>query len=725
MLKDFKPRPYQESIYKTAKDKNTLVVLPTGLGKTAISMLLTKSRLETYPESKILFLAPTKPLVEQQRDSFKKIFDNEKEFAVFTGAISPTKRHELWSKSQIIFSTPQTIENDIMGGKINLSEVSLLVIDEAHRARGNYAYVFIAKNYMQTSKQPRILALTASPGTNKESLEELVKNLSIETIEYREPGHHELMEFTKETDVVWEQIELSPEIKKILFLLNKSLKERIKRINEIKEIPIKETESKSKLLQLQAMLQKRISQGDTNPEVFVAVSLVAELVKIQHAQELAETQTLYALHEYLYNILVQARKGKTKSSQNLARDPNILEALAIVRELRKKNTEHPKFQKLIDQVLIRTHNKQNIKIIIFTQFRDTALQIEKTLNQVIPSRIFFGQAKKNGIGFSQKQQKETITDFRNGKFTCLIATSVAEEGLDIPNVDHVFFYEPIPSAIRSVQRRGRTGRQSKGYVTVFVAKGTRDETFRWVAHHKEKRMYSLIKEFSQKNKQALFETGEQRRIAQFVKEENKSHDKERKKELPRIVADYREKGSPVLKNLLEEHIELQLKHLEVGDFILSKECAVEFKNISDFVDSIVDGRLLSQIRSLIQYPKPILILEGDEEDLYHRRVHREAIQGMIATITTSYRIPIIRTFSPRETAQILIAIAKREQDPQDKSFSYHNAKPLIEKDLMEYIVSSLPTIGPSLAKALLEKFDSIEKIFSAKIEELKKNTFNR
>ncbi len=768
MLKDFSPRPYQKAIFKTASEENTLVVLPTGMGKTAIAMMVAGRRKILYPSQKIVFLAPTKPLVEQQLESFKKYFDEDEDtFSLFTGSIAPAKRHKEWERAEFIFSTPQTIENDIMSGKIHLENVSLLVIDEAHRSVGNYAYVFIAQQYMQQAEHPRILALTASPGTDEEGIKTIINNLSIDTIEYREPNHKDLRSFSQETTMHWESVDLDATTNKILAYLRKARNDRIKEINEIKEIPLRANESKTQLIKLQAILQKRIAQGEATGEVYSTIRMIAEIIKIQHAEELAETQTFYALHEYLYNILIQARSGKSKSVQNLARDPNILGALALTREARKEKKEHPKFQKLIDHILILTQQQPQAKIIIFTQFRDTARHVEETLNKVIASKVFFGQAKKNGIGFSQKEQKKVLEEFRNGDFQCLIATSVAEEGLDIPSVDHVFFYEPIPSAIRSVQRRGRTGRHSRGYVTIFVAKNTRDEAYRWVAHHKEKRMYDVIKKLTTKTIEGLFERADkQEKLATFngkqkterrtpnntqnkkSKPECDAQNKERRdgnqqpenrtahtntatrrqqpenrepntaNSSPLIVADFREKGSPVLQNLLKEDIQLQLKQLNVGDFLLSKECAVEFKNVKDFVDSIIDGRLLSQLRSLVQYPKPLLIIEGDQEEMYHRRINREAIQGMIATITTSYHIPLIRTFSPRETAQMLISIARREQDGKEKHFSYHNAKPLIDKDLQEYIVSSLPNIGGALAKALLEKFDSIEKLVKASTEEL-------
>ncbi len=146
MIKNFTPRLYQESIFASCSAKNTLVVLPTGMGKTNVFLMLAAHRLKLYPNSKILFIGPTRPLIDQYYNVFREHFDlDEKEYAIFTGMVKPEKRAELWQKAKVIFSTPQGLENDIVSRRINLEEVSLLGVDEAHRAVGDYAYVFVAK----------------------------------------------------------------------------------------------------------------------------------------------------------------------------------------------------------------------------------------------------------------------------------------------------------------------------------------------------------------------------------------------------------------------------------------------------------------------------------------------------------------------------------------------------------------------------------------------------
>src|SRR3989344_9020374 len=154
-IQNFTPRLYQEKILESSILKNTLVVLPTGMGKTKIAVLTAIKRLKQYTDSRVLFLTPTKPLASQIQAEFRECTDiKNDEILLFTGAILPKKRSLLEKDARIIVSTPQTISNDIINERINLENFSLVIFDEAHRATGDYAYTWIAKNYMQKSQYP-------------------------------------------------------------------------------------------------------------------------------------------------------------------------------------------------------------------------------------------------------------------------------------------------------------------------------------------------------------------------------------------------------------------------------------------------------------------------------------------------------------------------------------------------------------------------------------------
>ncbi|VVB80937.1 ATP-dependent RNA helicase SrmB [uncultured archaeon] len=233
MLRGFTPRLYQETILATAAMKNTLVVLPTGMGKTGVALLLAAQRLSQYPQSKILILAPTKPLAEQHLETFKKALElPEEKFVLFTGEVAPEKRAEIWQTAQIIFSTPQGLENDIIGNKIDISKVSLLVFDEAHRATGDYSYVFLAKQYQRKADWPRILALTASPGSDTTTIEEVCNNLGIEAVEIRTEKDPDVEPYVQPIDIEWKKVELPEEFKKVQRLLQQCIKSKIEQLKQ-------------------------------------------------------------------------------------------------------------------------------------------------------------------------------------------------------------------------------------------------------------------------------------------------------------------------------------------------------------------------------------------------------------------------------------------------------------------------------------------------------------
>lgn len=707
MIRDFTPRLYQQTILGTAVSKNTLVVLPTGLGKTALAFLLTAQRLHMYPQSKVLMLSPTKPLCEQHLETFQRHMELPPEkIVIFTGSVAPEKRAELWKEAQIIISTPQGLENDVINHRVKLEEVSLLIFDEAHHASGDYSYVWLAQQYEKAAKYARILALTASPGSDVEDIKDICKNLFIEKVEVRTEKDPDVRPYIQQIQMRWVKVDFPEEARTMLTCLQNCRKSKLQEAKQYGYC--KSTDMrKGELLGLQAELQKNISSGIRDFELLRSISLVAEALKTEHALELLESQGVKQAHTYLKKLQQEASTSKVKAVQNLVQDANFKSALYLGEDLVQKEFQNPKLLKLKELTTDEISKNAQAKIIIFTQFRNSAEEIVKALNESnISNNIFVGQAKKNGLGFSQKQQKEILDRFRNGEFSTLIATSVAEEGLDIPKVDKVIFYEPVPSAIRSIQRRGRTGRLEQGEVTVLMTAGTRDEAYRWSSHHKEKKMYrnleALKKDF------ALQDAPEKNTLSQFIPPE----------QVIAVLADHREKDNKIVKELIDLGISVRTGQLESADYLLSGRVGVELKKIPDFVASIIDGRLLEQVRELKKnFEKAILIIEGEEDIYAVRKVHANAIRGMLAAIVLDFQVPILYTKNPKDTAGLLAIMAKREQD-KDRDFSYHAKKPHSVQEQQEFLISSLPGIGVQTARNLLNYFGSIKEVVNSSKEEL-------
>ncbi|MFH0870836.1 MAG: DEAD/DEAH box helicase [archaeon] len=721
MIRGFEPRLYQQTILDTAVKKNTLVVLPTGLGKTNIAVLLAANRLMNYPDSKVIVLAPTRPLCDQHVSSLRKHLDvKEDDVQLFTGMLRPAKRAALWEQARIIVSTPQGLENDVISSKISVKDVSLLVFDEAHRAVGEYSYSFIAKTYMKKADHPRILGLTASPGSDLDKIKEVCKNLFIEEIEMRSQDDPDVQPYVKDIDIKWVKLELPKEFEQVRNFLRSCYESKLEAIKSHGYLyGDVQSYSKTTLLDMQRSLYAKMTSGEKDFAVLKSISLLSEALKVQHALELIETQDIKPLLEYFNKIEEEAKNTKVRAVLNLARDLNFRSAFIRTKALVAAGVEHPKIIALRQIVLDELVKKQDIKIIIFNQYRDSSSRIKEVLDAVgIKSKIFVGQMKKKNTGLSQKEQKKMLEEFRDNEFNCLVATSVAEEGLDIPQVDLVIFYEPVPSAIRTVQRRGRTGRQEKGRVIVLVTQKTRDEGNLWSSVHKEKKMHRVINDikrgFSSIKPDDIGREESQAKLSATKQDELKEEYASLK-----VIADYREKASGITRELSTLGVKVELANLEVGDYVLSERVCVEYKTPKDFVDSIIDGRMLSQLASLKRYERPIILIEGEEDIFSQRNIHPNAIRGVLATIMVSYGIPLIQTKNFKETTALLLTIARREADFFKRDFTLHSSKPITDREVQEYVIGAFPGIGTTIAKPILKRFKSIKNFVNANEKELR------
>ncbi|RLG34031.1 Hef nuclease [Methanosarcinales archaeon] len=727
-------RKYQISIAEEAKRESLMVVLPTGLGKTTIALLVIVERLAM---GKVLFLAPTRPLVEQHSAFLKEVLTLDPYLIqTFTGSVLADRREKLWDAAKIVVSTPQIIENDLLSNKIDLSNVALLIFDECHRAVGNYSYVYIAEKYAEQAKEPLVLGITASPGSDKEKIKEICTSLGVKRVESRTEYDHDVAPYVFKKGFEWRGIDVPEEIKKQKRVLDEVLEERINELQRLGFIRKKSGRdiSKTDLLKLRMLIEAQLAK-QKHADYYKALSLQAEVMKIKHAIELIETQGIFALRRYFDRLRTEAlSEGGSKAAKRLLKDHKFVDAMFAVASY---DGEHPKLNVLIELLREEIRVNPSTRIIVFTNYRDTAEMIISALHDLKSEKEgirpvkFIGQASKGeDKGLKQKEQVEIINKFKEGVFNVLIATSVAEEGLDIPATDLVLFYEPIPSAIRSIQRKGRTARKKVGKVIVLIAKGTRDEAYYWLSRSKEREMRRRISELrtmgmneegggdpKKINKAELVaaaaereEKEKQRRITDFDEEAELT-----------IFVDPRETRSGVARFLQKAGVNLKLQNLGIGDYIVSDRVCIERKSAVDFSDSLVNKRrnLLEQIhRMKNEYEKPLLVIEGDS--IYgQRNVHPNVVRAVMATIAVDFSVPIIQTRDEADTASLIYVIAKREQMPNKTEVNPHGKKPSASlKEQQEYFISALPNIGIVTARNLLRRFKTIERILTASKEEL-------
>ncbi len=194
----------------------------------------------------------------------------------------------------------------------------------------------------------------------------------------------------------------------------------------------------------------------------------------------------------------------------------------------------------------------------------------------------------------------------------------------------------------------------------------------------------------------------------------------------KIIIDHREKSSGIIAEIEKQGIETETRQLISADFVIQTKVnehiqtiGVERKTQNDFINSIMDKRIINQLKLLRESFKiPLLVIEGSENIYSLRDFHPNAIRGMLASIALDYQIPILYTKNPMDTASLLAVIAKRLEKNKKHISLLDRRKPLTLKEQQEFQIESLPGIGPALAKNLLKHFGSIHAIINAPEEEL-------
>ncbi|MGC9308787.1 MAG: DEAD/DEAH box helicase family protein, partial [Thermoplasmatota archaeon] len=440
-------RLFQTRIAENCIGRNSLVVLPTGLGKTIIALLVT-IRILQETGGKTLFVAPTRPLVQQHHDTYQTLTTDDLSLGMVSGSIRPEKRMPIYQDWDIVFSTPQTAANDIDNRRLPTGELSLLVVDEAHRAVGDYSYVSICDNVSCP-----ILGLTASPGGKKKKIREVLDNLRVEVIEARTRQDPDVAPYVKTIDVDWIKVELTSEMKELQSLLTGYLEEKIAKLQKVGILTYKKPGEISKTDLLGARKQITSRFHNNKGVMFGSIHNQSVAVYAYHCLETLETQGVSQLRVYLERMSQEEEPSKSKRS--FLNDERIQEVMELAG--RYSDVSHPKLDALAEIIDRQLAKKVDSRVIVFTQLRDTIPTIMDIVGERTRGVRFVGQATRpDGQGMSQEEQGRILDDFRAKQFNVLVATSVAEEGLDIPDVDMVVFYEPLPSEIRNIQRRGRT-----------------------------------------------------------------------------------------------------------------------------------------------------------------------------------------------------------------------------------------------------------------------------
>lgn len=189
----------------------------------------------------------------------------------------------------------------------------------------------------------------------------------------------------------------------------------------------------------------------------------------------------------------------------------------------------------------------------------------------------------------------------------------------------------------------------------------------------------------------------------------------------KIIVDFQENRNCLIEYLREE-LDVEVKKLKVGDFIISKDVVVERKTVDDFVNSLIDGRLFKQADNMQKnYSYPIFIIEGDIADMFSRNVSDKALWSAIVSLMLKNNVRFLFTSSFKETVQVLCILARKEQIDDNKELALRcKTNKLSLKEKQQFFIEGLPGVGPKLAKNLLKEFKSPKGVINANDSDLKK-----
>ena len=419
------PRSYQLEMARAASTVNTLVVLPTGLGKTVIAWLVSKARLEKFEAGKVVMLAPTKPLAVQHSRAFTQFAGaREDEAYVMTGETDPARRSRSWRQAKFVFATPQTIVNDVRTGRIDFGDVVLLIFDEAHRSVKDYSYTELAKSYKGQASAPLILGLTASPGGTRQRAEEIRRNLFIERVDARTEDDPDIRPYVESTSLEVIKVPLPDDYCKVLKPLRAIYNEKIADLVEAGFLSAEVSPTKTVLLRARGPLASRLKATDEvgREPIMRLLADQGQAVVILHGIELLETQGIRVFLGYLQRL----RDEPGSAASALIKDGQWRSIEKEAGEI--SGTGYPKLERLTEILADQLATKKDSRVIIFTQYRDTIDTIIERLKAAkIGSVRFVGQANRAGDkGLQQKQQSEVLERFRAGKCHVLVSSSIGE-----------------------------------------------------------------------------------------------------------------------------------------------------------------------------------------------------------------------------------------------------------------------------------------------------------
>lgn len=506
-------RKYQMQIVNRALFENVLCALPTGLGKTFIASTVMLNFYRWTKKGKVIFMAPTRPLVSQQLEACLGItgIPRSDSSILIGGVMAPRLREMEWRDKRVFFATPQTVESDLKKGWLDPKDVACLVVDEAHRASGNQSYVEVVRFLNRFNKSFRVLALTATPSSTFEGVQSIITNLNISHVEIRTEDSEDIKPYMHKKEINRMVSMLSGDIQTVMDLFSQTYQSILNDLAKSNVFHCNDPTNLNQFLVVSKIqnLMGPQSKFKGSPVVFKYVAQLKSLASMGHAIGLLKFHGIRPFYNYMQsyeNGLIQGPEddgddfvGKKKKKkpgkyagiitqhESWRKCMEFCESLLFDKEgnVNDKFIGHPKLENLVNiarEFFINAWalDKKDSKAIIFSAYRDSGQEIIRTLKEMVPEcrpHMFIGQAGattksndsgKKSKGMTQKEQQKVVEQFKNGAINALVATSIGEEGLDIGEVDLIICYDASSSPIQMLQRMGRTGRKREGQVYMLL-----------------------------------------------------------------------------------------------------------------------------------------------------------------------------------------------------------------------------------------------------------------
>ena len=494
-------RDYQYSIVSRGLYHNLLVALPTGLGKTFIAATVMLNWFRWTKHAQIVFVAPTKPLVSQQVEAcFNVVGISRLVTTMLTGSTPPGIRAEEWRSKRVFFMTPQTIVNDLKTGICDPKRIVLLVVDEAHRATGGYAYVEVVKFLRRFNTSFRVLGLTATPGASVEGVQEVIDGLGISRVEIRTEESIDIRQYVHSRKIDTVLFDYSDEMVLVMDLFSKALQPILDKLNGMNAYWARDPMTLTPYGCTQARQKWMASEAGKRasfPVKGMVNTIFTLLASLSHSIELLKFHGIGPFFHKVTEFRNETSSGEKGSKyRKQINDSEHFQKLMTRVQGWVSHPEfvgHPKLEYL--QSVVLNHfldagdgrgaangvSPASTRIMVFVHYRDSAEEVSRVLKRnepMIRPHVFVGQANSKGSdGMDQKKQLDIIQKFKNGTYNTLVATSIGEEGLDIGEVDLIVCYDASASPIRMLQRMGRTGRKRAGNIVVTLMKGKEENSF--------------------------------------------------------------------------------------------------------------------------------------------------------------------------------------------------------------------------------------------------------